>query len=330
MGTIFNTIQHRRGTAAAWLDADPILAQGELGIETDTSMLKIGNGVSHWTELHYYPQLSSTEWIQLVLSGLTYLSANQFTCTSDQTAAFPTGIRIKADVTAGTIFGSVTNAEANGTPEITTVTVEWDSGQLDAGLSDIYTGIFSPVNPSVPTMFFTQVGMIFPFGGDSAPTGYLMCYGQAVSRTTYAALFAVIGTKFGEGDGSTTFNIPDLRGRGIIGPDNMGGSAAGRVTGVTDGDSGGSESIDLEHLHTTGDHTLTIEEIPPHTHTCHATETQYGYGTALPPVTTPGITNTGSAGGGASHNHGDTGEALGDAQSIMNPYLAINCIIRYL
>lgn len=55
------------------------------------------------------------------------------------------------------------------------------------------------------------IGAIQAFGGTSAPAGWLLCQGQAISRTTYAALFAVIGTAFGAGDGSTTFNVPDLR-----------------------------------------------------------------------------------------------------------------------
>ena len=55
------------------------------------------------------------------------------------------------------------------------------------------------------------VGAIMPYGGTTAPDGFLLCQGQAVSRTTYAELFAVIGTSFGAGDGSTTFNVPDLR-----------------------------------------------------------------------------------------------------------------------
>lgn len=57
----------------------------------------------------------------------------------------------------------------------------------------------------------SPIGTISPFGGATAPTGWLLCQGQAVSRATYAELFAVIGTSFGEGDESTTFNIPDLR-----------------------------------------------------------------------------------------------------------------------
>lgn len=55
------------------------------------------------------------------------------------------------------------------------------------------------------------IGSIIPYGGATAPSGWLLCQGQAVSRTTYAELFAIIGTNFGEGDGSTTFNVPDLR-----------------------------------------------------------------------------------------------------------------------
>lgn len=59
-------------------------------------------------------------------------------------------------------------------------------------------------------------GMVFAYAGSSAPTGFLLCDGSAVSRTTYADLFALIGTTYGAGDGSTTFNIPDLRGSVII------------------------------------------------------------------------------------------------------------------
>lgn len=56
----------------------------------------------------------------------------------------------------------------------------------------------------------TPAGTILPFGGTAAPTGFLLCDGSAVSRTTYATLFAVIGTTYGSGDGSTTFNLPQL------------------------------------------------------------------------------------------------------------------------
>lgn len=60
-------------------------------------------------------------------------------------------------------------------------------------------------------------GALMPFAGSAAPTGYLLCEGQPVSRTAYADLFAAISTTYGVGDGSTTFNVPDLRGRVAVG-----------------------------------------------------------------------------------------------------------------
>ena len=76
------------------------------------------------------------------------------------------------------------------------------------------------------------LGEIRDFVGPAAsiPAQWYLCYGQAVSRVTYSAAFSIIGTAFGVGDGSTTFNLPDLRGRATFGLDNMGGSAASRVT----------------------------------------------------------------------------------------------------
>lgn len=93
------------------------------------------------------------------------------------------------------------------------------------------------------------VGALMDFAGSTAPALWLLCFGQIISRTTYASLFAAIGTTYGIGDGATTFGIPDLRGRLIAGKDNMGGSAAGNLTTTyygTDptvlGNSGGSQS----------------------------------------------------------------------------------------
>lgn len=90
-------------------------------------------------------------------------------------------------------------------------------------------------------------GTMVQWGGSSAPTNWLLCDGSAVSRTTYATLFAAIGTNYGVGDGSTTFNLPDLRGRVPVGKN--GGSFG------TLGASGGAET-----------HTLTTTEMPSHTH----------------------------------------------------------------
>lgn len=99
-------------------------------------------------------------------------------------------------------------------------------------------------------------GSVITTAATSAPSGWLLCSGAAVSRTTYAALFAVIGTTYGAGDGSTTFNLPDLRGRVAAGLDNMGGTDAGRLDWAnTIGTTGGAQN-----------HTLTTAEMPSHTH----------------------------------------------------------------
>lgn len=115
------------------------------------------------------------------------------------------------------------------------------------------------------------VGALVPYAGSSAPTGYLLCDGSAVSRSTYADLFTAISTTFGAGDGSTTFNLPDLRGRTAVGKDNMGGSAASRVTGNTVSPNGNT----LGAVGGGERHTLITGEMPSHTHTQNAhTHTQ--------------------------------------------------------
>ena len=105
-------------------------------------------------------------------------------------------------------------------------------------------------------------GTVLTTARSSAPSGYLLCDGSAVSRTTYSDLFSAISTTYGTGDGSSTFNLPDLRGRVVAGKDDMGGSSANRLTdqtgglnGDTLGDTGGSET-----------HTLTTAQLASHTH----------------------------------------------------------------
>ena len=78
-------------------------------------------------------------------------------------------------------------------------TVDQSTGALKQAAGSTLTAIYADA----------PVGAIVPYGGDTAPTGYLLCDGSAVSRTTYSDLYAVIGTKYGEGDGNTTFNLPD-------------------------------------------------------------------------------------------------------------------------
>lgn len=100
------------------------------------------------------------------------------------------------------------------------------------------------VSISVPT------GSVQPYAGASEPTGWLLCYGQNISRTTYADLFTAIGTTYGSGDGSTTFTLPDLRGRVVAGQDDMGGTSANRLTDFSN--SANSQSLDGDVLGATG------------------------------------------------------------------------------
>lgn len=79
------------------------------------------------------------------------------------------------------------------------------------------------------------IGMVMPYAGNNAPSLWLFCAGQAISRMTYAALFAVLGTSFGAGDGVATFNIPDLCARLPLGRDGMNGNVTSRVTAGVSG-----------------------------------------------------------------------------------------------
>lgn len=154
----------------------------------------------------------------------------------------------------------------------------------------------------------TPVGVITAYAGDTAPSGWLLCDGSAVSRTTYANLFSVLGTKCGAGDGSTTFNLPNIKGRSLVGvdPDDTDFNVVGKT--------GGEKA-----------HTLTINEMPSHNHSTvyissfeggvANTRTGYGYNEVALNKSSYGnsVANTG---GGQAHNN-------------LSPYAAVNFIISY-
>lgn len=98
------------------------------------------------------------------------------------------------------------------------------------------------------TLLDSLVGVSLDYGGTTAPNGFVLAYGQTVSRSTYSALFAKYGTTYNTGgEAGTDFRLPDLRGRVVAGKDNMGGASANRITNLIDGDvlgaSGSAESV---------------------------------------------------------------------------------------
>jgi microcystin-dependent protein len=166
---------------------------------------------------------------------------------------------------------------------------------------------------------YLPAGSVVAFAGTAAPTGWLLCYGQAVSRTTYAALFTAISTTYGVGDGSTTFNLPDYRGRVLAGKDDMGGSAASRLTNSGTGNPG----INGATLGAAGGvdrHTLTTAQLASHSHAASS-------GSFLASVGAGG-TGTISAGSTvqAQANSGTSGS--GEAHPNVQPTIVVNYIIR--
>jgi microcystin-dependent protein len=200
-----------------------------------------------------------------------------------------------------------------------------------------FDGGGNPAEVDAPQPF--AAGMVMPFAGSAAPGGWLLCNGSAVSRTTYAGLFAVIGTSYGAGDGSTTFNMPDLRGRVVAGLDNMGGSSANRITASQAdslGGAGGAESQtpagSISVSGTVGSTTLATTQIPSHTHTYQATNFS---GTQQRPVSAFDRSGgndytSGTTGGGGSHNHSFSGSGsfFGSSLNITQPWLVMNYIIK--
>jgi len=193
-------------------------------------------------------------------------------------------------------------------------------------------------------------GTMLDFAGTSAPSGYLLCYGQAVSRTTYANLFSTVGTAFGVGDGSTTFNLPDCRGRVKVGLDNLGGTSADRITSANAdslNNTGFGSETDAGTSPTSGATTLTESQIPAHTHFIANTDSPGGAGGGLADdeqLSVTGATGdssyalsgtstaatvglTSESGGGGSHTH--TGGALSmTTGSNAQPSIAVGSIIK--
>lgn len=231
-----------------------------------------------------------------------------------------------------TITGEIATAKADAISQANT----YSDAMLVAAKTYSDTALVSAVSTLNSAISAVEpTGTMKPWPGASAPTGWQFCYGQALSRTTNAALFSLIGTTYGAGDGSTTFNVPDLRGRVPVGKDNMGGTPASRVTtagsgldGATLGAAGGAQT-----------QTLTVAQLPSHDHGgntandgAHTHSINGGSnisGNSFPSVlaTTSG-NGFGTIAGGGAHSHGITAQGGGGAHNNVQPSLVINWIIK--
>ena len=161
-----------------------------------------------------------------------------------------------------------------------------------------------------------NTGIVVPWGSASIPSGFLLCDGQSVSTSTYAALFAVIAYTYGGSGGN--FNVPDLRDRTVAGVSNTKSlaQAIGANTVTPTGNISGS----------TGSTTLTTAQIASHTHS--AAGTMAPTGAAEVGRISASSMSTGSAGGGQAHDHTLSANFSGSANSVIQPTLVLNYIIK--
>lgn len=186
----------------------------------------------------------------------------------------------------------------------------------DAGFDALDDGDLATFKTKLLASMSIPAGSMFDFAGAAAPSGFLLCTGAAISRTAYAKLFTAIGTSFGAGDGSTTFNIPDARNRTRVG--------SGSLYAVG-GSGGNKDAIVVSHNHGVSD--------PGHNHPIsgyvNQSTFQYSGGGGIPGIGVPlSATNSSviqAATTGISVN--TTGASGTDAN--MMPYFACPLIIKY-
>lgn len=159
-------------------------------------------------------------------SGLAQTHAGSTTVVLSNTAGFYNQFPAKANdetITGQWTFNTFPITPSNSDASTTVKGVAKLSVAPAVAANPIAVGTNDTRVPTAdPTTLFAAItsvpsGVMFPYGAASAPTGFLLCDGSAVSRATYAALFAVVGTSYGVGDGSTTFNVPESRGRSVVG-----------------------------------------------------------------------------------------------------------------
>ena len=163
---------------------------------------------------------------------------------------------------------------------------------------------------------------IIPWSDSSVPSGYLECNGAAVSRSTYSALFAIVGTTYGAGDGSSTFNVPDLQDKVTVSKSNNKALAS----------TGGAENVAATGniAGSTANATLSTPQLASHSHSQASSPSQQYRNGTNPSFRggTPSPGSTGNAGSGQGHSHNLCANFTGDAVSVLQPYLTIIYIIK--
>jgi len=198
----------------------------------------------------------------------------------------------------------------------------------------------------------SEVGAIKPWGKSTAPAGYILCDGTAISRTTYADLFAIIASTYGAGNGSTTFNVPNLQGKMPQGYDgstyNMAGTGGANTVTVAVTDNQSVSSTDTLAVSVTGsisNTSLSTAQLASHTHrlwkqsdiTFNAARAQSEGNTNLTCV------DTDPTGSGTGHTHSHTlsgtltgnittsltGAVTASGTNAFSPYVVVNYIIKH-
>ena len=163
---------------------------------------------------------------------------------------------------------------------------------------------------------------IVPWSASSVPTGFLECNGALVSRSTYSALFAIVGTTYGAGDGATTFKLPDLQDNVAIGKSGTKAlaSTGGANTVASTGNVGGS----------TANATLSTAQLASHSHSLPVggANTQGPGSSDRPFFYASPSSNSSNQGSGTGHQHNLSATFTGDSTSVVQPYLAVIYIIK--
>ena len=251
-------------------------------------------------------QLTSATTFQM--TGDVSASGFQFDGTGDLVKTFTTSIS----------NAFISSKQSVGTSQ--------NSDELLLNRTEGTTGLFrTTVKTILDTVPTPPIGSVIAFAGANAPTGWLLCDGQEINRSTYASLYGVVGLQYGTPSSTSLFKIPDLRGRQVLGKDNMGGTSANNtVDSVADtlGGFGGAEQK-----------TIAKENLPDHEHDLRSDNQDQFYVTrnvADAPTDPEVIQFNGPTGintAQALASSGGVSGTVGESFNVMDPFLTLNYII---